>query len=133
MRQKDHIRYPQGKTRLEPLGVVVFACIMSGKYSKWRRSNVAVIIVRIVFIDSFLFYCLLFNHSFSTNSKSLTNCLTTLFSLFTTYNYIAPAFAILMSVSMMSLVQTSIETTIRTLQITNTSLIPKLIFEPIGK
>ena len=37
-----------------------------------------------------------------------------------------------MSVSMMSLVQTSIETTIRTLQITNTSLIPKLIFEPIG-
>ena len=31
----------------------------AGKYSKRRRSNVAVIIVRIVFISSFLFYCLL--------------------------------------------------------------------------
>ena len=30
-----------------------------GKYSKRRRSNVAVIHVRIVFIGSFLFYCLL--------------------------------------------------------------------------
>ena len=31
----------------------------SGKYSKRRRSNVAVIIVGIIFISSFLFYCLL--------------------------------------------------------------------------
>ena len=30
-----------------------------GKYSKRRRSNVAVIHVRLVFLDSFLFYCLL--------------------------------------------------------------------------
>ena len=36
----------------------------NGKYSKRRRSNVAVIIERIVFISSFLFYCLLLNHSF---------------------------------------------------------------------
>ena len=35
---------------------------------------VAVIIVRIVFIDSFLFYCLLYNHSFPTNPNRITNC-----------------------------------------------------------
>ena len=62
----------------------------SGKYSKRRRSNVAVIIVRIVFIGSFLFYCLLLNHSFQTNPNKITNCLK-LFSIITTYNYIAPA------------------------------------------
>ena len=44
-----------------------------GKYSRCR-SNVAVIIVRIVFIGSFLFYCLLFNHSFPTNPNKITNC-----------------------------------------------------------
>ena len=43
-------------------------------YSKRRRSNVAVIIVRIVFISSILFYCLLSNHSFSTNPNKITNC-----------------------------------------------------------
>ena len=42
-----------------------------GKYSKRRRSNVAVIHVRIVFISSFLFYCLLSNHSFQTNPNSV--------------------------------------------------------------
>ena len=62
----------------------------NGKYSKRRRSNVAVIIVRIVFISSFLFYCLLSNHSFQTNPNRITNCFK-LLSLFTTYNYIAPA------------------------------------------
>ena len=51
-----------------------------GKYSKRRRSNVAVIHVRIVFIGSFLFYCLLLNHSFQTNPNRITNCLK-LFSL----------------------------------------------------
>ena len=55
-----------------------------GKYSKRRRSNVAVIIVRIVFIRSFLFYCLLCNHSFSTNPNSVTNCFQ-LFSLLQLY------------------------------------------------
>ena len=40
-----------------------------GKYSKRRRSNVAIIIVEIVFIGSFLFYCLLFNHSFQNKPK----------------------------------------------------------------
>ena len=45
-----------------------------GKYSKRRRSNVAVIIVRIVFISSFLFYCLLSNHIFQTNPNRITNC-----------------------------------------------------------
>jgi len=36
-------------------------------------SNVAVIIVRIVLINSFLFYCLLLNHSFPTNPNNITN------------------------------------------------------------
>ena len=44
-----------------------------GKYSKRRRSNVVVIIVKIIFISSFLFYCLLLNHSFQTNPNSMTN------------------------------------------------------------
>ena len=56
---------------------------LSGMYSKRRRSNVAVIIVRVIFISSFLFYCLLLNHSFQTNPNKITNCLK-LFSLFTT-------------------------------------------------
>jgi len=47
---------------------------MSGKYSKRRRSNVAVIIVRIIFISLFLFYRLLLNHGFPTNPNSVTNC-----------------------------------------------------------
>ena len=51
-----------------------------GKYSKRRRSNVAVIIVRIVFISSFLFYCLLLNHGFKNNPNNITNCFK-LFSL----------------------------------------------------
>jgi cation diffusion facilitator family transporter len=29
MKVRDPIHYPQGKTRLEPLGVIIFACIMS--------------------------------------------------------------------------------------------------------
>ena len=45
-----------------------------GKYSKRRRSNVAVIIVRIIFISLFLFYRLLLNHGFPTNPNSVTNC-----------------------------------------------------------
>ena len=51
-----------------------------GKYSKRRRSNVAVIIVEIVFISSFLLQCLLCNHSFPTNPNRITNCFQ-LFSL----------------------------------------------------
>ena len=61
-----------------------------GKYSKRRRSNVAVIIVRILFVGPFLFYCLLLNHSFQTNPNMITNCVK-LFSLLQLYNYIAPA------------------------------------------
>ena len=52
-----------------------------GEYSKRRRSNIAVIIVEIIFIGSFLFYCLLLNHSFQTNPNSVTNC----FQLFSFY------------------------------------------------
>ena len=56
----------------------------AGKYSKRRRSNVAVIIVGIFFISSILFYCLLLNHSFPTNPNSITNCFKTYSLLFTT-------------------------------------------------
>ena len=55
-----------------------------GKYWKRRRSNVAVIIVRIVFMSPFLFYCLLLNHSFPTNPNRITNCFKLILSLFTT-------------------------------------------------
>ena len=58
-------------------------------YSKRRRSNVAVILVRIVFIRSFLFYCLLFNHSFPTNPNKITNCFKLFCFLLQLYNYIA--------------------------------------------
>ena len=56
---------------------------------------IAVIIVRVIFIRSFLFYCLLLNHSFPTNPNMITNCFK-LFSQFTTLQTtFAPAFAIL--------------------------------------
>ena len=48
-------------------------------------ANVAVIIVRIVFIGSFYFYCLLSNHSFQINPNKITNCFQ-LFSLLQLYN-----------------------------------------------
>ena len=54
------------------------------------KSNVAVIIVRIVFNSSFLFYWLLLNHSFPTNPNRITNCFQLILSV-ATYNYIAPA------------------------------------------
>ena len=63
---------------------------LGGKYSKRRRSNVAVMIVRVISISSFLFYCLLLNLSFPTNPNRITNCFK-LFSLLQLYNYIAPA------------------------------------------
>ena len=48
--------------------------LTDGKYSKRCRSNVAVIIVRIVFIGSFFLYYHLLNHSFRTNPNKITNC-----------------------------------------------------------
>ena len=56
-----------------------------GKYSKRRRSKVAVIIVRIVSIRSFFFYCLLLNHSFPTNPNKITNCFQLILSLLQLY------------------------------------------------
>ena len=61
------------------------SAMTTGKYSKRRRSNVAVIIVRIVFISAFLFYCLLLNHSFQTNPNKITNCFKLVLFLF--YNF----------------------------------------------
>ena len=58
-------------------------CTQDGK-SKRRRSNVAIIIDRIVLTCPFLFYCLLLNHSFPTNPNRITNC----FKFFSSiYNY----------------------------------------------
>ena len=68
----------------EKMAIKCQKIIDHGKYSKRRRSNVAVIIVRILFISSFLFYCLLSNHSFQTNPNKITNCFK-LFSLY--YNF----------------------------------------------
>ena len=50
---------------------------LSGKYFKR-----VVIFVREIFIGFFLFYCLLFNHSFPTNPNSDTNCFKTFFLSF---------------------------------------------------
>ena len=47
-------------------------------------NNSVVIIVKIIFIRSILFYCLLDNHSFKTNPNTVTN-------LSKLFNYIAPA------------------------------------------
>ena len=47
-------------------------------------SNVAVIIVKVIFISAFLFYCLLLNHSFQTNPNRITNCFK-LFSILQLY------------------------------------------------
>ena len=55
--------------------------ILQGKYSKRRRSNVAVIIVRIVFISLFFFYYLFLNRSFQTNPNRITNCFKLFFLL----------------------------------------------------
>ena len=60
---------------------------------------VVVIIVKILFLSSVFFYCLLCNHSFSTNPNSTTNLYKLLsffihffnFSTFQLFNYIAPA------------------------------------------
>ena len=52
----------------------VDAHTMKREYSKRRRSNVAVIIVRVICISAFIFPCLLLNHSFPTNPNRITNC-----------------------------------------------------------
>ena len=46
-------------------------------------ANVAVTIVRIVFISSFFFYCLFLNHSFPTNPNRITNCFKLILSITT--------------------------------------------------
>ena len=42
-----------------------------GTYKSDAGANVAVIIVKVIFISAFLFYCLLYNHSFQTNPNSV--------------------------------------------------------------
>jgi hypothetical protein len=45
-------------------------------------------IVRVIFISSFLFYCLLLNHSFQTNPNKITNCFQFILSIYNFTNYI---------------------------------------------
>ena len=52
-------------------------------YKSDAVSNVAVIIVKLIFISAFLFYCLLCNHSFPTNPNSVTNCFKLILSITT--------------------------------------------------
>ena len=78
---------PDGYT---PLQQVLLSCNNSGyrgKYFKSERCSAKcslVIIDGIVFIGSFLFYCLFLNHSFPTNPNRITNCFQLLLFLFTT-------------------------------------------------
>ena len=63
----------EGDKNIEVTEADDWTLVILGKYSKRRRSNVAVIVDRIIFISSFLFYCLLLNHSFPTNPNKITN------------------------------------------------------------
>ena len=61
------------------------ALVVRPKYSKRRCSAKCslVMIVRVIFIGSFLFYCLLLSHSFPTDPNKITNC----FQLILSSNY----------------------------------------------
>ena len=63
-----------GNIRYDPEASGLAALLSAGKYSKRRRSNVAVMIVRVIFISSFLLYCLLLKHIFQTHPNMITNC-----------------------------------------------------------
>ena len=67
-------KWSHEKTTFEKL--IVYEKIGTFKIEKLRFSNcitiIDVIIVRIVFINSFLFCCLLYNHSFKTNPNTVT-------------------------------------------------------------
>jgi len=56
--------------------------LFEAKVSIQCDAVVAVIVVRIVFISSFLFYCLLLNHSFPKNPNSVTNCFKLILSIY---------------------------------------------------
>ena len=51
VRRKSPYRYPQGKTRLEPLGVIVFACVMGVSMLGLLQEAVAVIVKNIATPD----------------------------------------------------------------------------------
>ena len=69
--------------------------VMTGTYKSDAVSNVAVIIVKVIFISAFLFYCLLLNHSFPTNPNRITNCFKLILSITTLQLHLLNAFAIL--------------------------------------
>ena len=47
VRQRDPVQYPQGKTRLEPLGVIIFSCIMSVSMMSLMQESVGVLVRRV--------------------------------------------------------------------------------------
>ena len=72
------VSFPERMPSIVPLldtnGEPIFNNNTNSKYLSDAVSNVAVIIVRLFFISSFLFYCLLSNHSFQTNPNRMANC-----------------------------------------------------------
>ena len=64
----------QGEEARPRVALLLLRAMEAMVSNKRRRSNVSVIIVRVVLIGSFLFYCLLSNHSFQTNPNKITNC-----------------------------------------------------------
>ena len=59
--------------------IVIIVKIIFSKFADlskfgYTSSVLAVIILKIVFISLFFFYCLLLNHSFQTNPNRITNC-----------------------------------------------------------
>ena len=72
------------------LVIIVVSMVSNSKANAVLHQCSLVIIVRRIFIRSFLFYCLLLNHSFSNKPKTrYTNCFSTyslsLFTIFTNY------------------------------------------------
>ena len=85
-----------GSWMLQTMVVVgQYNCVNNGTladdFSGKLCTILVVIIVKILSVCSFLFHCLLLNHSFSTNPNWMTNCFK-LFSLLQLYNYICSCF-----------------------------------------
>ena len=70
---------------------LTYCCTSPRKSCVTGDSNGLACHVEIVFIGSYLFYCLLLNHSFPTNPNRITNCFTNFSLCLQLYNYIAPA------------------------------------------
>ena len=76
-----------GENLFQTLDPATFAVTNAWDYKGKKRTgaiprkNLAVIIVRVILMSSFLFYCLLLNHIFPTNPNNITNCFKLFFLL----------------------------------------------------